>query len=63
MRVVCQAALNRGLLLAPGDCWGVVDHFRIGFGVGLDWFPRAVVKLGEFLEAWSRKTVLKVVAT
>jgi len=50
MRVVCQAALNRGLLLAPGDCWGVVDHFRIGFGVGLGWFPRAVVKLESFLK-------------
>jgi aspartate/methionine/tyrosine aminotransferase len=62
-RVFCQAALKRGLLLAPGDCWGVPDHFRIGFGVGLDWFPRAAERLGEFLKAWSHKTVPRVAAT
>lgn len=62
-RVFCQAALNDGLLLAPGDCWDVPDHFRIGFGVGLSWFPRAVERLGEFLHAWAHKTVPRVAAT
>ena len=62
-RPFCQAALSRGLLLAPGDCWGVPDHFRIGFGVGLEWFPRAVERLGEFLQAWARKAVPSVAAT
>src|SRR5262249_4992180 len=62
-RAFCQAALNRGLLLAPGDYWDVPDHFRIGFGVGLSWFPRAVERLGEFLHAWTHKTVRRVAAT
>ena len=53
-RLFCQAALERGLLLAPGDCWGVPDHFRIGFGVGLEWYPRAMARFSELLQAWSR---------
>lgn len=50
-RVLCEAALERGLLLAPGDCWGVPDHFRIGFGMGLDWYPQAMIRFSEFLHA------------
>jgi aspartate/methionine/tyrosine aminotransferase len=53
-RAFCQAAVDRGLLLAPGDCWDVGDHFRIGFGVGREWFPRAMERLGEFLHSWAR---------
>ena len=52
-RHFCEAALEHGLLLAPGDCWGVSDHFRIGFGVGREWYPRAMDRLSELLRAWS----------
>jgi aspartate/methionine/tyrosine aminotransferase len=62
-RVFCQAALNIGILVAPGDCWGVPDHFRIGFGVGLEWFHRAVERLGKFLQAWAHKNAQDVAAT
>jgi len=62
-RAFCQAALNHGLLLAPGDCWGVPDHFRIGFGVGLEWFPHAVDRLGEFLQAWTNEAAPTVAGT
>lgn len=51
-RHFCQAALERGLLLAPGDCWGVPDHFRIGFGIGREWYPRAMGRYSEFLRQW-----------
>jgi aspartate/methionine/tyrosine aminotransferase len=53
-RLFCQAALERGLLLAPGDCWGVPDHFRIGFGVGREWYPRAMGRFSELLGEWCR---------
>ena len=53
-RLFCEAALERGLLLAPGDCWGIPDHFRIGFGVGREWYPRAMGHLSELLRAWCR---------
>jgi aspartate/methionine/tyrosine aminotransferase len=52
-RPFCLAAVDRGLLLAPGDCWDVRDHFRIGFGLGREWFPRAMERLGEFLHSWA----------
>ena len=53
-RLFCQAALEHGLLFAPGDCWGVPDHFRISFGVGPEWYPRAMSRLSEMLSVWSR---------
>jgi aspartate/methionine/tyrosine aminotransferase len=53
-RLFCQAALEYGLLLAPGDCWGVPDQFRIGFGVGLEWYPRAMGRFSELLRVWCR---------
>jgi aspartate/methionine/tyrosine aminotransferase len=48
-RPLCQALLQHGLLLAPGDCWGVPDHFRIGFGIGRDWYPQALDRFSVFL--------------
>lgn len=51
-RLFCQAALERGLLLAPGDCWGVPDHFRIGFGVGREWYPHAMSRFSELPAEW-----------
>jgi len=53
-RAFCEAALERGLLLAPGECWGVPDHFRIGFGIGREWYPRAMGRLSELLGVWCR---------
>jgi aspartate/methionine/tyrosine aminotransferase len=51
-RPFCQAALNYGLLLAPGDCWGVADHFRIG---STDQGARDLVSLvtGRGYSAWA----------
>jgi len=55
-RLFCQAALERGLLLAPGDCWGVPDHFRIGFGVGREWYARAMGRFSEILRVCAAQT-------
>jgi aspartate/methionine/tyrosine aminotransferase len=30
-RPFCQAATERGILLAPGDCFNAPSHFRLGF--------------------------------
>lgn len=51
-RPFCEEALKLGLLLAPGDCWGVPDHFRIGFGVGAEWYPRAMERFGDLVHTW-----------
>ena len=55
-RPFCEAASQRGVLLVPGDCFGVPAHFRVGFGACADEFDRAVEILGELLA--SKRSVL-----
>jgi aspartate/methionine/tyrosine aminotransferase len=31
-RPFCERLAAKGVALAPGDCFGMPDHFRIGFG-------------------------------
>lgn len=51
-RSFCDYAATRGLLFAPGDCFGVPDHFRIALGVGRDWYAVAMRRLEELLSTW-----------
>ncbi len=53
-RAFCQDALHYGLLLAPGEGWGFADHFRIGFGVGPDWYPRAMERFAALVHDHAR---------
>jgi aspartate/methionine/tyrosine aminotransferase len=56
-RHFCEAALKRGLLIAPGDCWGFNDHIRVGFGVGDEQtYRRAMERLSDFVGEWSGRT-------
>jgi aspartate/methionine/tyrosine aminotransferase len=48
-RPLCEDAAAHGVLLAPGDCFGVASHFRIGFGGGGDDISKAVDRLSELL--------------
>ncbi len=50
-RPFCEEAARQGLLLVPGDCFGVPEHFRLGFGVGAEWYPAAMERLGTLLRA------------
>ncbi len=52
-RAFCEAAAERGILLAPGDCWDAPSHFRLGFAAMTDKFPDALDRLGEFVKSWS----------
>ena len=56
-RPFCQAAAERGILLAPGDCFDTPSHFRLGFGAVGDDFPKALERFGEFVESWSAKMI------
>jgi aspartate/methionine/tyrosine aminotransferase len=56
-RPFCQAAAERGILLAPGDCFEVPSHFRLGFAASGDEFPRALERLGEFVKSWPARMV------
>jgi aspartate/methionine/tyrosine aminotransferase len=58
-RAFCRAAAERGLLLAPGDCFDAPSHFRLGFAATAEKFPNALDRLGEFVKGWSAAKVTK----
>jgi len=49
-RPFCREAMQRGILLAPGDCFGMPAHFRIGFAASGERFAAAMGRLEEFAE-------------
>ena len=56
-RPFCQAAAERGILLAPGDCFDTPSHFRLGFAAAADNFSEALDRFGTFVKSWSAKMV------
>ncbi|WP_433970300.1 aminotransferase class I/II-fold pyridoxal phosphate-dependent enzyme [Tunturiibacter gelidiferens] len=52
-RAFCQAAAERGILLAPGDCFEEPSHFRFGFAAVGEKLPDALNRLGELITSWS----------
>jgi aspartate/methionine/tyrosine aminotransferase len=50
-RPFCRDAMKRGILLAPGDCFGMPAHFRIGFAASGERFAAAIGRLEEFAAA------------
>lgn len=53
----CQAAAESGILLAPGDCFDVPSHFRLGFAAAGEDFPAALDRFGRFVKTWPAKMV------
>ena len=49
-RPLCHAFKDEGVLVAPGDCWGMPAHFRLGFGAVSGDFPKALDALSMVLE-------------
>jgi aspartate/methionine/tyrosine aminotransferase len=56
-RPFCQAATEHGILLAPGDCFDMPSHFRLGFAAAGDNFSQALDRFGTFVKSWSAKMV------
>lgn len=56
-RPFCKAAAERGILLAPGDCFDVPSHFRLGFAAVGENFSQALDRFGAFVKKWSSKMV------
>jgi len=48
-REFCQRVLSHGVMLAPGDCFGMPSHFRLGFAASGESFPRGIARLAEIL--------------
>jgi aspartate/methionine/tyrosine aminotransferase len=57
-RPFCQAATERGILFAPGDCFDVPSHFRLGFAASGDDFSAALDRLEGFIQSWAAKMVI-----
>jgi aspartate/methionine/tyrosine aminotransferase len=56
-RPFCQAATQRGILLAPGDCFDAPSHFRLGFAAAGEGFSAALDRFGSFVKSWSSRMV------
>lgn len=54
-REFCRAVAERGTLLAPGDCFGMPEHFRLGFGVIEKGFADALQRIAALLTSLSGK--------
>ncbi|MBV8596266.1 MAG: aminotransferase class I/II-fold pyridoxal phosphate-dependent enzyme [Candidatus Eremiobacteraeota bacterium] len=52
-RSLCEEAAAEGVLMVPGDCFGLPDHLRIGFGVGREWYAEAMQRLSALLSRCS----------
>jgi aspartate/methionine/tyrosine aminotransferase len=52
-RPFCKAATERGIPLAPGDCFDAPSHFRLGFAAAGDNFSKALDRFGAFVKSWS----------
>jgi aspartate/methionine/tyrosine aminotransferase len=59
-RAFCQAAAERGILLAPGDCFDAPSHFRLGFAAMTDNFLAAMDRLGRFVSSWSAANMARM---
>jgi aspartate/methionine/tyrosine aminotransferase len=46
-REFCSAAMRRGVLLAPGDCFGMPGHYRLGFAASGEQFAKGLERLAE----------------
>ena len=53
-RLFCQGALERGLLLAPADCWASRTIFGLGLELGANGIPVPWVASGSSSEEWCR---------
>ena len=57
-REFCRAVAERGVLLAPGDCFQMPEHFRLGFGVKKAGFDAALERIADVLKARRSKPLV-----
>lgn len=53
-RDFCRRLAGEGILVAPGDCFGIPEHFRLGFGVTDEGFADSLAHLAQSLESGIR---------
>ncbi len=50
-REFCRRLAAKGVLMVPGDCFGMGSHFRLGFAASGERFEAAIDRFLEFLDA------------
>lgn len=55
MREFCRAVAERGVLLVPGDCYQMPEHFRLGFGVTQEDFAAGLERIADVLQSGRSK--------
>jgi aspartate/methionine/tyrosine aminotransferase len=58
-RALCTEAARQGVLLAPGDCFGMPSYFRVGFAAAGERFPKALARFSDVIR---RRTAQAAVA-
>jgi len=53
-RGFCRNLAQHGVLLAPGDCFGMPEHFRLGFAASGDRFAEGIERFATFLETMAQ---------
>jgi aspartate/methionine/tyrosine aminotransferase len=51
-RPLCEALAKAGVLVAPGDCFDMPAHMRIGFGAQREGYAQALETFGNVLAGW-----------
>jgi aspartate/methionine/tyrosine aminotransferase len=49
-REFCRSVARHGVLVAPGDCFGMPAHFRLGFAASGDRFAQGIERFAAFLK-------------
>ncbi len=49
-RGLCRTMAQSGVLVVPGDCFGMPSHFRVGFAASEERFPQAIERLNAVLK-------------
>jgi aspartate/methionine/tyrosine aminotransferase len=60
-RPFCQALLREGVLLAPGDCFEMPSHFRLGFGSIEHGFSGALEALSGAVQRLLKRSEIRIV--
>lgn len=53
-RAFCRRLMHRGVMAVPGDCFGMPEHFRLGFGAIGENFGVAIDRFAAFLQNEAR---------
>jgi aspartate/methionine/tyrosine aminotransferase len=51
-RPLCEALAKAGVLVAPGDCFDMPAHMRVGFGAQREGYAQALEVFAEVITAW-----------